>query len=260
MSALHVEHTGEGRDLVLLHGWGLHSGVWAEVVAPLSKRFRIHAIDLPGHGHSAAILAPTFEDAVELVSECVPEGAHVCGWSLGALVAQRLARARGPRLDRLVLVGATPCFAERAGWDAAMKRSTLGDFASGLAVDREATLARFVRLNALNGSRGREAIRALTATLGEREPPPPSALEATLAWLGGVDLRGEAATIAQPTLVVHGTRDQLAPVEAGRWLAATLPNARLLEIEDAAHLPFFTHRDEFVAAVERHLGEGGPIG
>ena len=50
---------------------------------------------------------------------------------------------------------------------------------------------------------------------------------------------------------MHGARDQITPVEAARWMAGKMPQARVVEIADAAHLPFFTHRDAFVAALER---------
>jgi pimeloyl-[acyl-carrier protein] methyl ester esterase len=249
-----VDSTGAGADLVLLHGWGMHSGAWDEIVPLLARRYRVHAIDLPGHGRSSHVAAGPFDEAAGRVAERIPRGAHVCGWSLGGLVAQRIAARDGPRIGRVVLVAATPCFAERPGWDAAMKQSTLEEFAAGLALDREGTLARFVRLNALNGALGREAIRAFTHRLAARGTPSPASLEASIGWLREVDLRGEAAAIAAPVLVVHGARDMLAPVEAGRWLARNLPDARLLEIADAAHLPFFSHREAFVRAVEAHLG------
>lgn len=252
--SLHAELSGEGPDLVLLHGWGLHSGAWAEILPALAARFRVHAIDLPGHGHSAHVAVPGFDAAVDAVAAQVPAGARVCAWSLGALVAQRLAQRHAARVSRLVLVGATPCFVEREGWSHAMKASTLEEFAAGLVTDRDATLARFVRLNALNGARGREAMRTFTARLSERGAAAPAALETSLQWLRDIDLRAGAARIAAPTLVVHGTRDQLAPVEAGRWLAREIPRARLLELDDAAHLPFFTHREAFAAALESHLG------
>ena len=52
MSALHFEVRGRGRDLVLLHGWGLNLRVWDELAGALARRFRVIAIDLPGHGKS----------------------------------------------------------------------------------------------------------------------------------------------------------------------------------------------------------------
>jgi pimeloyl-[acyl-carrier protein] methyl ester esterase len=253
-SHLHVEQRGRGGDLVLLHGWGLHSGAWDDVMPLLADRARVHAIDLPGHGHSRDVPAGSFDDTAEAIARLVPAGATLCGWSLGGLIAQHIARRHPGRVARLVLVGATPCFAARVDWPHAMAESTLESFAAGLVHAREATLARFVRLNALHGAHGREAIRAFTDRLSQRGAPGGMGLAATLEWLRTVDLRAGAPALTQPTLVLHGSRDVLAPVEAGRWLARHIPGARMVELADAAHLPFFTHREAFLAALEPFVG------
>lgn len=247
---LHVDLIGKGPDLVLLHGWGLHSGVWDETLPALAGRFRVHAVDLPGHGYSAHVPAPDFDAAVEVVAAVIPERSLLCGWSLGGLVAQRIARKHRTKVRALALISTTPCFTERADWPHAMKAGTLEAFAAGLRDDRDATLENFVRLSALNGARGRDAIRAFTRRLGERETPNVNSLQASLLWLRDTDLRQDAPALDLPALVIHGARDALAPIEAGRWLAATLPDARLVELSDAAHLPFFTHRDTFVKSLE----------
>lgn len=248
--SLHVDITGKARrDLVLLHGWGMHGGAWDEVVAPLAARFRVHVVDLPGHGHSASVDAESFDHAVELLAQAVPPGSLLCGWSLGGLLAQRLATRPGA-LRALALVSSTPCFVQRRDWPHAMSAAAVANFAQRLATDRDATLARFVRLTALNGAAGREAVRALTERLHARGGPSDKGLATALGWLRDMDLRTHARRIQAPVLLLHGARDQIAPIGAARWLANALPNARLEEIGDAAHLPFFTHRDAFVAALD----------
>jgi pimeloyl-[acyl-carrier protein] methyl ester esterase len=246
--SLHVEREGDGPDLVLLHGWGLHSGAWAETRPALARQFCVHAVDLPGHGRSAHVPAGGFDAAVELVAESTPAGAIVCGWSLGGLIAQGLARQAHP-MRAVALVATTPCFTTRGDWPHAMRPATLQAFAQGLQRDRERTLRDFVHLNALHGTHARESVRAMSRLLADH-PASASALEASLGWLRDVDLRPAVPALALPTVVVHGGRDALAPIEAGRWLAANLPRARFVELPDAAHLPFFTHRDAFVAALE----------
>ena len=250
---LHVDRAGHGPDLVLLHGWGMHSGAWNEEMPALTVRFRVHAVDLPGHGHSANAPVGSFDETADRIAEVVPRGAILCGWSLGGLLAQRIA-LRNPALRGLVLVASTPCFRARPDWPHAMKDETLQSFAAGLQDDRADTLGRFVRLNALNGARSREAIRTFTAHLHERGPSRPEALGAALSWLRDTDLRVDAPRIPVPTRVLHGARDVLAPVEAGRWLARSIPRASLDELPDAAHLPFFTHPQAFMRAVESFLG------
>jgi pimeloyl-[acyl-carrier protein] methyl ester esterase len=248
---LHVDTAGGGRDLVLLHGWGLHSGAWDELVPALAARVRVHAIDLPGHGHSAAVPAGSFDDTVEGLAAHVPKGSSVCGWSLGGLLALALAHRFPDRVSRLALVATSPCFVERPGWRNGMKAATLEGFAGALREDRDAMLKRFVALNAMNGAHGREAVRAFTARLQQRGAPSSEALAATLGWLRDVDLRDVVPALAARDLViVHGSRDMIASVKAARWMSGQLPRSALHVFEDGAHMPFFSHRAAFLSAVE----------
>ncbi len=248
---LHVDRCGHGPDLVLLHGWGMHSGAWADCLPALGARFSVHAIDLPGHGHSGTV--GEFDDAVEAVAASMPASALVCGWSLGGLVAQRLAQCHPERVQALALVGSTPCFVQRDDWSAAMKACDLEAFAAALDHDAGAALGEFVRLNAVGGARSREAIRALASRVNERGTPRVRALATALRWLRETDLRAAAPQLAAPTVILHGARDTVAPVQAARWLGACLPRARLVEIADGAHVPFLTHREAFVGALESLL-------
>jgi pimeloyl-[acyl-carrier protein] methyl ester esterase len=248
--SFHVETSGSGPDLVLLHGWGLHSGAWTEVLPALIGKWRVHAIDLPGHGHSARVEAGTFDDATERLATQVPKGATVCGWSLGGLIAQNLARRHQERVSRLVLVATTPSFAARPGWPHGMNAPALRTFTEGLENDRDAMLKRFVAMNALHGPQSREAVRTFTARLADRGPPSDRDLAITLSWLRDVDLREQTRGLAIPTAIVHGSRDIIVPMGAAKWLAQSMPNATLHEIPQAAHMPFYSHRAEFLAALE----------
>ena len=237
------------KDLVLLHGWGMHSGVWDEVLPALQARFRVHALDLPGHGYSAGTVVESFDDAVDAVAEKIPVGAVLCGWSLGGLIAQRLARRHPDRVARLALIATTPCFEARPGWPHGIKPATLMGFATGLANDRDTMLKRFVALTARHGPHSRETVRTFTRRLMEHGAPSDAGLAAALRWLREVDLREDTPQLRVPAIVMHGGRDMLAPAGAGRWLAGHLEGSRLVEIPEAAHMPFFSHRDAFVEAL-----------
>lgn len=247
--ALHVERLGAGPDLVLLHGWGLHGGVWRAIAPRLGKSFRLHVIDLPGHGHSREHAFEDLDSVVDAVAQCIPEDARVCGWSLGGLVALRLATQHPSRVAALALVSTTPCFVQRPGWPHAMADATLAQFVQELREDPAKTVRRFVNLNALGGPKSRDRTRELAALFAERGGPPAESLAAGLALLRETDLREEVARIEQPAVAIHGGRDRLAPVGAGRWLASRLASARFVEIPDAAHLPFVSHCDEVAQAL-----------
>src|SRR6187455_2930899 len=111
--SLHVEITGTGPDLVLLHGWAMHGGIWSDVRARLAKRFRLHLVDLPGHGFSPACEPSTLERVVEMVADILPASCIVCGWSLGGQVAIELALREPLRVKKIALISTTPCFVKR---------------------------------------------------------------------------------------------------------------------------------------------------
>ncbi|MDP1716716.1 MAG: alpha/beta fold hydrolase, partial [Burkholderiales bacterium] len=49
---LHVERHGSAAPLLLIHGWGMHGGMWGGVAEKLAQHFNVYAVDLPGHGYS----------------------------------------------------------------------------------------------------------------------------------------------------------------------------------------------------------------
>ena len=231
---LHVEIRGTGPDLVLLHGWALHGGMWGPWLDELARRARLHLIDLPGHGRSPwPAGASTLRDLARAVSPHVPNGAAVLGWSLGGMVALELARSRPGDLAALVLIATTPCFLARDDWPVGMNPGVLDGFAAGLAGDYRRTLTNFLALQTWGDENASQALRSLRANLDSHGEPDPQALVAGLGILRTADLRDALAAITVPTLVIAGEHDRITPVAAGRELASRLPSARFVEVPKA---------------------------
>ena len=100
MSRLFVDVQGSGQrqasqegipNLVLIHGWGMHGGVWQPVIKKLSQHFNLHIIDLPGMGFSRPIEPSHLEAVAKKVIEVLPDNADVCGWSFGTHIAMKVA-------------------------------------------------------------------------------------------------------------------------------------------------------------------------
>jgi pimeloyl-[acyl-carrier protein] methyl ester esterase len=257
--SLHVESVGAGPPLVLLHGWAMHSGMWGSVVADLAPRFRVHAVDLPGHGHSAAPVAWTLDAVVDEVTRAFAahgEPLTVVGWSLGGVVALRWALAAPQRIGRLALVCTSPCFVARDDWPDAMAAATRAKFGDELRVAYRLTLLRFLSLQLRGGDADKRALAAMRGRLFERPDPAPAVLAAALIALAATDLRGEAGEIRQPALVVAGERDTLTPSAAGAWLARAMPNSRYTAIAGAAHAPHLSHPAAFAAILDGFLDDG----
>jgi pimeloyl-[acyl-carrier protein] methyl ester esterase len=72
------------------------------------------------------------------------------------------------------------------------------------------------------------------------------------------DLREEVGRLFQPTLLIHGDRDTLAPLSAAHWLAMHMQRAQLRVIAGAAHAPFLSHADAFCESVEAFMADDLP--
>lgn len=252
---LHVETRGAGQPVVLLHGWGMHGGVWQDVAGPLAQALEVHTVDLPGHGYGAggALTEFTLDGVVDVLAARFPMPVAVVGWSLGGMIAQRWAVRAPENVAQLVLVASTPCFANRADWHNGMPSETLARFAEELERDFAATLRRFAALQVRGAEGERETLAALRDRLFARGEPDAAALRGGLEILRDADLRGTLGMTAQPTLVIAGERDRLTPPEASRYMAQTMPRARLVEIQGAAHAPFLSHREAFADALREFM-------
>lgn len=261
MTNLWTESAGTGPDLVLVHGWGLHGGIWDALADTLIDAYRVTRVDLPGHGRSPPLAASGASAPLEAWAEAVlaaaPARADWLGWSLGGLVALWAAIHRPERIGRLVLLATTPRFVRGPDWPEAMEPQVFDDFAASLTEACRPTLLRFVALQTRGGEGARDAQRQLRTRLFERGEPDPAALAQGLAILRHADLRAQLAHVTQPTLVVASARDILVPAPAGHALARALPQARLLELPDAGHAPFLAHPLQLATAVRGFLDRSG---
>ena len=253
-SGLYLERYGTGPDMVFIHGWGLHGGLWHNVAQCFATRFTVTVIDLPGHGHSAMIDDYSLPAIASCVAEAVPRRAIWVGWSLGGLVGIEAARTRA-QVSRLVLIGCSPRFVVAPDWKTAINPALLAQFASDLATDHHATLKRFLALQTHGSEHGLEELRYLRSVLLAHGAPHPAALAGGLRLLAETDLRAALATLEQPVLLVHGERDALVPAAAARSAAENLPLGRVEVIRRAGHAPFLSHPEAFISALEAFLDE-----
>lgn len=260
---MHVESHGSGAPLVLIHGWGMHGGIWDNVIPQLAQGFRVHCVDLPGHGYSRindqgsrieAQPSPfTLDAIVDELSAQFDEPVNVCGWSLGGLIALRWGQLAPRQVRRLALVASTPCFTEREDWLFGMSADSLRQFAAELERGHVATLRRFLALQMRGSVNERELLADLRTRLFSRGEPDVGALRGGLEILRDVDLRAELPAIRQPALLIAGERDKLTVPEASFYMAQTLVDARVVEIAGAAHALFLSHPEAFVGQITDFL-------
>lgn len=251
---LHIEAHGDGPDLVLLHGWAMHGGIFAPLVERLAPRFRVHVVDLPGHGASRGEAQFDLAVTARRLAMQLPRAIWV-GWSLGGLVALEAALAHPRSVRGVAMIASSPRFVRAPDWPHGVEARVFEEFAGALGSRYHATIERFLALETLGSAHAQELLRELRRRVFERGEPHPAALADGLAVLEGADFRDRLATLAMPSLWLGGRRDRLVPPAALAWSAQRATAGRHLAF-DSGHAPFLEHADAVAAALtglEREL-------
>jgi pimeloyl-[acyl-carrier protein] methyl ester esterase len=102
---MHIKKIGQGKDLVLIHGWGMHSGIWEPIIKKFSNQYTLHLVDIPGMGKSDSIDPYDLNNLAEAISQKLPSSFDILGWSLGSLIALKMSLLHPQKIHRMVLVG-----------------------------------------------------------------------------------------------------------------------------------------------------------
>ncbi|WP_299194452.1 alpha/beta fold hydrolase [uncultured Amphritea sp.] len=230
----------QGQPLVLLHGWGMHSGVWYTLLPELQQDFHIILIDLPGLGRSAASLPGCYDLAsvTRLLAEVAPASAVWLGWSLGGIIAMEFAQRYPERVSGLITLGTSPCFVERPDWCFGMDEATYSQFEDDLAANPAKTLQRFNMLQVQGSSTARADLKSLKQILSEVAPTPPALVD-SLALLRD-DYRSIYNATEHPSLHLLCDQDMLAPAAMAGALSLLQPKADVNVLAGQSHVGFLS--------------------
>ena len=254
--SLFTQTTGQGSDLVFLHGWGMNGDVWESVTPSLAENYRVTAVDLPGHGRSVDKLDDySLQNLAKQVLEVTPPGATLVGWSMGGLVATQLVLDNPAAINRLVLVASAPKFTRDESWTDGMEAELLDNFAGDLRDDYRNTVKRFIAIQAMGSDNPREEQRILRDRVFRHGDPQIAALEGGLKILHNTDMRTRLAEIKIPMLLLTGEHDSLFRRQAAERTQSLNNNSKLVVIKGAGHAPFLSHEKEFLKELNAFLTE-----
>ncbi|HEY5294295.1 MAG TPA: alpha/beta fold hydrolase [Gaiellaceae bacterium] len=240
---------GSGAPVLLIQGLGYGGWGWDPVVPGLAERFRVLTFDNRGIGGSDKPAGPytTAElaaDALQVLDEAGVDRAHVVGASLGGMIAQELATLRAERVEKLVLCCTTP-----GGTDGVpMPEVTVQLFQEAATLAPDVAIRRFIE-NALGDGGSQELVDDLSARR-VADPPDPVGWNAQVAAAVGFAGVGE---IAAPTLILHGTDDNVVDHRNAGVLAALIAGSHVELFAGAGHLFFWEQPDAFVRIVTEFL-------
>ena len=241
----HADRADGIPSLVYLHSLGTDLRIWDGVVARLPEHEHLR-IDLRGHGLSDVpagdyTIARMTDDVIAVLEQVGLQRTVVVGVSVGGQIALRAALARPASVVGVVALDTAARIGDRATWDARIAAVRAG----GIEAIADAVVERWFAASI--------ADRAPLARRGYRNlllRAPVAGYLATCAALRDEDLTPHLAALRQPVLVMCGSDDTATPPALVQDLAAALPRARYLELDDTGHLPCIDRPD----VTARHIG------
>lgn len=240
------------RTIVLLHGVGLDRTMWADVVdrlqRELSDQWSVIALDLPGHGAKPPVpQGVTLGDLADGLAAEIPAGSVVVGFSLGALIAQHLARHRPELVAALVSVNSV---CRRTDDERAAVLQRLAAAERDLAASAQASVHRWFDGTDVDPSvieRTREVLLANDAESFRRC----YRVFAT----GDAEIGPELGAITVPSLAVTGELDGGSTPQMSQRLADAQPDCRVVIVPEARHMLPVQRPDEFINALTTFIRE-----
>jgi 3-oxoadipate enol-lactonase len=228
---------GDATAIVFLHGVGSDKSVWRPQIEHFGESRRAVAFDYPGYGDSDPAPEGTTRDdyasaIISAMHELGIDRAHVCGLSLGGVIAIAMSDADPGRCASLILADT---FAVHPEGRAIYER--------GVAASNDLRAMAEARVDVLLAHPADPAIRSEVADTMARIDPAAYRIGAEAVWLA--DQRDRAHDIRGPVLVLCGTDDKITPPALSRELTQLIPGARYEPIDGAGHLGNLERPDEF---------------
>ena len=242
--------SANGKAILLLHAFPLHSGMWSRQIAILEKRSRVIALDYRGLGKSGV---PTEASTMDILSQDVRallqhvrvERAAVAGLSMGGYLAFELYR-QAPALFRGLALCDTKAGADTEEGKANREKFAKTAIEKGLGWVSDEMVPKLLRPKP-----DPAAVKEVRGLIAEGMPAGVAAAQRGMALRP--DSTPTLATIACPTLVVVGEEDQLTPPAEAERMAAAIKGAKLVKIAGAGHLPNIENPGAFTKVLEEFL-------
>jgi 2-succinyl-6-hydroxy-2,4-cyclohexadiene-1-carboxylate synthase len=218
--------------LVLLHGFTHTGASWAPVLAELGERYRGIVPDLRGHGAASNREPVTLEAVLGDLDALAPDRFALVGYSMGGRLALHVALAYPGRVERLVLIGASPGIGDQAGREARSRADEeLAEELEHLSIEEFAD--RWEAIPVLAG----QPAEVLATVRADRLRSSPAGLARALRGLGtGVlpSLWDRLSELEMPVTLIVGERDRKFQ-EIAEQMGRELPHAEVVVVAGAGH-------------------------
>ncbi|HSQ66409.1 MAG TPA: alpha/beta hydrolase [Polyangiaceae bacterium] len=254
---IHYEEHGEGRPILLVHGWLCSSKFWQNNVPELAAAFRVVTLDLRGHGNSSKTLTghtigQYARDVRQVVEHLGLRDAVLLGWSMGGPVVLSYAQqyVEDSRLGALGLVDSCPFPFSPGAWNSHALRNYGYDGMHATLAACAADLRKFAVDFTTRMFAGEPSGADMAWVVAEMMKTPPWIAEAIYSDFVMSDLARTLPSIKVPLLVLAANSGVFRNgIAMGEALASQAPHGTCIPFEDAGHMLFYERSQKFNAAL-----------
>ena len=248
---LHVTDAGEGRPIVLIHGWPLSDEMYEYQYSTLIKNdFRVIGITLRGFGKSdkpyGVYNYDIFATDIKYVLSTLEiNDAVLVGFSMGGAIAIRyISMYYGAHVSKLVLCGAAaPLWTQRSDFKFNLPLSTVDELIALNDRDRPKLLSSFAKIFSATETSLNTGIGSGLNGIGLSASS--YATAQCFMALRDTDLRPDMAKITIPTLIIHGKNDKICSFDLAGQMKSGIANSQLVVFEKSGHSMFLEETDKF---------------
>jgi Predicted hydrolases or acyltransferases (alpha/beta hydrolase superfamily) len=258
---LHITDAGEGRPIILIHGWPLSDEMYEYQYNDLiNAGFRTIGITLRGFGKSDKPYGSYnydvhVSDIKKVLDKLEINNAVLGGFSMGGSIAVRYAaRDNGTRISKLALFGAAaPIWTQRDDFQFNLPKSAVDDLIALNNKDRPKLLSNFAKIFSATETSLNKGIGAWLT--GINLSASSYATAQCLIALRDTDLRADLAKITIPTLILHGKKDKICSFDLAEQMKASLLNSHLVVFENSGHSLFLEETQKFNSELIKFAGK-----
>lgn len=258
---LHITDAGEGKPIVLIHGWPLSDEMYEYQYNDLvNKNFRVIGITLRGFGKSDKPFgAYNYDvhalDIKRVLDKLDIKDAMLVGFSMGGAIAVRFVSAYNEaQVSKLVLAGAAvPIWTQREDFPYNLPQSAVDDLIKLNYKDRPKLLADFAKIFSATETALNDGIGNWLNGIGLSASS--HATAECLVALRDTDLRPDLVKITIPTLIMHGKKDKICSFDLAEQAKAGITDSHLVAFEKSGHSLFLEETKKFNSELVKFAGK-----
>jgi pimeloyl-[acyl-carrier protein] methyl ester esterase len=250
------------KHLVMLHGFGCDSRVFASIGTNLSKDLDVLMVDIPGHGQ----MKEEFRDfpfsaytILYALDNYLKEPYCLLGWSMGGQIALEMTKQKSVHkcddpgcshnpIGSLILISSTPKFVGSDDFPVGMNKAIFNKFKKGLKDSPEKTMGDFYRLMFSDNEDASLYLSGL-----QTQTPSQNTLSACMESFEKSDERSVLPKIEVPTLIITGDSDRIVDPKASMFLSQEIMNSALKVFKGAGHAPHLTREKEVADEIRKFI-------